>query len=492
MDEASLHALTEATAGAVGGLLSTTLLYPLDTCKTKFQAEAEAQGRQRYRNLFDVLHEAVSSGRVLSLYQGLPTKNVHSVLTGFVYFYSYSFIRSRYLAATAADQLGLLANLAVAASAGACTALVAQPWDTLSARMQTSRPGECKGFLAMLREGGLRQAYDGMGVSLMLTCNPAIQYTVFEQLKTRLLQWNSSSSASKGSKSARASAPPAVLSAAAAFLLGALSKTIATVLTYPAIRCKVLMQRAETAEERRRREDGDGSAGPPKSMILAMRLIWLREGLFGFYKGLDAQILKTVVAAALMLMIKEKVAAGSRAMVLAAQGLVAAVARRPATSTTSTAAAAAAARFKSADAAAKLAAASSPAALSSSVIAVRPLRTAAATAATAPATVTAAHSHLAPRPHSHHPSHARVHTHTHTLLPAALPPPTSALHTAAAASLSPALSVAAADVMMRARPIGLEHSGAGMGRTSRLAGNRGGGLVYRGVVGESAGMVAEL
>jgi adenine nucleotide transporter 17 len=42
-------ALTEATSGAVGGLLSTTLLYPLDTCKTKYQAEAKAGEFRKYR-----------------------------------------------------------------------------------------------------------------------------------------------------------------------------------------------------------------------------------------------------------------------------------------------------------------------------------------------------------------------------------------------------------------------------------------------------------
>lgn len=36
-----------------------------------------------------------------------------------------------------------------------------------------------------------------------------------------------------------------IISAFAAFLLGALSKTMATVLTYSAIRCKVMIQAAE-------------------------------------------------------------------------------------------------------------------------------------------------------------------------------------------------------------------------------------------------------
>jgi hypothetical protein len=41
--------LTEATSGAVGGLLSTTILYPLDTCKSKYQAEARAGANRKYK-----------------------------------------------------------------------------------------------------------------------------------------------------------------------------------------------------------------------------------------------------------------------------------------------------------------------------------------------------------------------------------------------------------------------------------------------------------
>jgi len=44
-----LESLAEATSGAVGSLISTTILYPLDTCKTKYQAEARSHGRTRYR-----------------------------------------------------------------------------------------------------------------------------------------------------------------------------------------------------------------------------------------------------------------------------------------------------------------------------------------------------------------------------------------------------------------------------------------------------------
>ncbi|OVA06411.1 hypothetical protein BVC80_8249g5 [Macleaya cordata] len=38
----NLESLSEATSGAIGALLSTTVLYPLDTCTTKYQAENRA------------------------------------------------------------------------------------------------------------------------------------------------------------------------------------------------------------------------------------------------------------------------------------------------------------------------------------------------------------------------------------------------------------------------------------------------------------------
>lgn len=310
--EVDLKALTEATAGAVGGLLSTTLLYPLDTCKTKYQAEAKEGKERKYSSMLDVLREAIGERRPLSLYQGLYTKNVQSLIAGFVYFYSYSYVRTKYLSFRKKTKMDTGANLVVAAVAGACTAMVTQPLDTISARLQTSQPGASSSPIAMLRERGLSQAFDGLGASLLLTCNPAIQYTVFEQLRERLISRSQKRTKMGGLENVNDVSNAVAISAFSAFLLGAFSKTVATVLTYPLIRCKVMMQRANTEEEERMREAGDGEAGAPKNMILAFRVIWKTEGVSGFYKGLQGQILKTVLAAALMLMIKEKVGEGTK------------------------------------------------------------------------------------------------------------------------------------------------------------------------------------
>ncbi|XP_028770908.1 peroxisomal adenine nucleotide carrier 1 [Neltuma alba] len=300
-----LESLAEATSGAIGSLLSTTILYPLDTCKTKYQAEARAHGHQKYRNLSDVLWEAISSRQVLSLYQGLGTKNLQSFISQFVYFYGYSYFKRLYLRKSGSKRIGTKANLVIAAAAGACTAIVTQPLDTASSRMQTSDFGKSKGLLKTLTEGTWNDAFDGLSISLLLTSNPAIQYTVFDQLKQRVLK-NQQNSVDRGSS-------PASLSAFMAFLLGAISKSVATVLTYPAIRCKVMIQAADNEEKPASKSQKKSG----KTVCGVLCAIWQREGLPGYFKGLHAQILKTVLSSALLLMIKEKISATTWVLILA-------------------------------------------------------------------------------------------------------------------------------------------------------------------------------
>lgn len=298
MGGSSFEDLAEATSGAIGGLLSTSILYPLDTCKTKYQAEARDGQTRKYRSTFDVFNEARSSGQLLALYQGISTKNFQSFVSQFMYFYSYSFIKNLYLRQSNRKRMGTGANLIVAAAAGACTVIITQPLDTASARMQTSTFGKSKTLWQTLKDGDWRQAFNGLGASLILTSNPAIQYTVYEQLKGRILR-------SHKPNTSRTSEAPLVISALSAFLLGAFSKTVATVITYPAIRCKVLLQAAKS-EDHEQQQNANVNDKAAKSMIDAIHIIWHTEGAEGFYKGLQAQVLKTILSASIMLMIKEK------------------------------------------------------------------------------------------------------------------------------------------------------------------------------------------
>ena len=53
--------------------------------------------------------------------------------------------------------------------------LLLQPLDTASSRMQTCAFGKSKGLWKTLAEGTLKEAFDGLGISLLLTANPSIQ-----------------------------------------------------------------------------------------------------------------------------------------------------------------------------------------------------------------------------------------------------------------------------------------------------------------------------
>lgn len=209
------------------------------------------------------------------------------------------------MARSGAKRIGTTANLVIAAAAGACTAIVTQPLDTASSRMQTSAFGKSKGLWKTLTEGTWSDAFDGLGISLLLTSNPAIQYTVFDQLKQRLLK-------GKVNKAGSSSSPEA-LSAFSAFVLGAISKSIATCLTYPAIRCKVMIQAVDPNDD----ETEKARQKSQKTVLGVLCAIWRSEGVPGFFKGLHAQILKTVLSSALLLMIKEKISATTWVLILA-------------------------------------------------------------------------------------------------------------------------------------------------------------------------------
>jgi len=236
----------------------------------------------------------------LSLYQGLNTKNIQSFISSFFYFYGYSYFKRLYLEKSGAKSVGTTANLLVAAAAGACTVIVTQPLDTAASRMQTSAFGKSKGLRETLAEGTWMEAFDGLGISIILTCNPSIQYTVFDQLKQRIIQRQRRKNGGSADDNSRVA-----LSAFSAFLLGAVSKSIATVLTYPLIRCKVMIQAADPDEDDESERPSKSRA--PKTMLGALHAIWSKEGIPGFFKGLHAQILKTVLSSALLLMIKEKI-----------------------------------------------------------------------------------------------------------------------------------------------------------------------------------------
>lgn len=81
------------------------------------------------------------------------------------------------------------------------------------------------------------------------------------------------------------------------------------------IRCKVMIQSAELDNDDD--DDDEAQLKSRKTVSGALRAIWKKEGILGFFKGLQAQILKTVLSSALLLMVKEKITKSTWVLMIA-------------------------------------------------------------------------------------------------------------------------------------------------------------------------------
>lgn len=84
-------ALVEAISGAVGAALSTAVLYPLEIAKTIMTSRTGKAAAGD--STVSVLKERVATSGILSVYAGLPTKTLQSVVQSFGYYYFYSGIK---------------------------------------------------------------------------------------------------------------------------------------------------------------------------------------------------------------------------------------------------------------------------------------------------------------------------------------------------------------------------------------------------------------
>ena len=138
----------------------------------------------------------------------------------------------------------------------------------------------------IVQEEGVTGLWLGIKPGLVLTVNPAITYGVFERIKSILLL---------AQEKAAAAATPSngKLTPSKSFLVGALSKTLATVVTYPYIMAKVRIQ-TRGSDAQMAKEEGlpapphhahhhNASSKHPGALDL-LRIVYKREGFAGWYQ----------------------------------------------------------------------------------------------------------------------------------------------------------------------------------------------------------------
>ncbi|KAJ6531967.1 mitochondrial carrier [Mycena capillaripes] len=304
-----------ALAGALGGCFSTAVVYPLDASKGKSKDDL---------SMLAVLLRVFKKEGVFGFYRGFWATMLNTFSMQYAYFFFYSFVRNSYISrlsrklppGSVPPALSTAAELLIGAIAGALAQIFTIPVSVIATRQQVGREtapksGEDVGddsFLGVAREiideEGVGGLWLGIKPGLVLTVNPAITYGVFERVKGLVI----AAQVKAGSNDK--------LTPGLSFLIGAVSKTLATVVTYPYIMAKVRIQTRTADEEEAKTEhlelpvthqphhDHSKLKHPGAIDILAQ--VMQREGIVGWYRGMAAQITKAVLSQALLFMSKEQ------------------------------------------------------------------------------------------------------------------------------------------------------------------------------------------
>lgn len=136
-------------------------------------------------------------------------------------------------------------------------------------------------------EGGITGFWKGIVPTLIMVCNPSIQFMIYESLLKHLRAKRAANK--QGSKT---------VTALEVFLLGALAKLGATISTYPLLVVKSRLQAKQ--------EIGGNISLRYSGTVDAIIKMIRYEGLPGFYKGMSTKIVQSVFAASVLFMVKEE------------------------------------------------------------------------------------------------------------------------------------------------------------------------------------------
>ncbi|KAJ3999012.1 mitochondrial carrier domain-containing protein [Lentinula boryana] len=279
MNDHVIHAM----AGAGGGVLAMTATYPLVFLSTRAAVKTQNENKSVYEAVLEILERE----GILGLYSGLSSSLLGIAVTNGVYYYFYE--RSKGIFLTGGKKgLSTLESVITGLIAGSATTIISNPlWvvqtsqavHTMDSKTRIEKLGFLQTVQHILAKFGMKGFFRGIGPALVLVANPVIQYSVFEQLKNFLTARRKLQR--KGN-----------LTDWDFFVLGAISKLVATSVTYPYIVVKARLQAGATKY---------------RSSMNALATILREEGLGGLYKGMGSKLLQSVLTAAILFAFQRRI-----------------------------------------------------------------------------------------------------------------------------------------------------------------------------------------
>lgn len=304
------------------------MTYPLDLIITRLQIQrqlrkdASTPHASEYKSTWDAIEKIYyQEGGIAGFYAGVIPDTSKSIADSFLFFLTYNFLRRQRLRGkgTAYRSLPAVDELSVGFLAGALTKLLTTPIATIVTRKKastfiaarsSSHSPEDNTVLSIARqihsEKGIQGFWSGYSASLVLTLNPSITFFLYESFKRTLLP------------RAQRDTP----SASATFFLAAISKAIASTITYPFSLAKSRAQLSSRTVDENDEEVKDAiekasdgrTAGTRRGREAARRTVFSSilhiartEGIGALYEGLGGEVLKGFFSHGITMIVKEAV-----------------------------------------------------------------------------------------------------------------------------------------------------------------------------------------
>lgn len=315
----ALPALGHATSGALGSAISKLITYPLDVVITRLQVQRQLQHngeRPYYDGFFDAIEKIYErEGGPQAFYSGVAQETFKSVVDSFLFFLAYSYVRQKRLDARGSRRsLPALEEIGVGVVAGAFSKFFTTPLQQIVTRKQTAamvNQGSSNGTPSLSmkdiaseirREKGIQGFWSGYSASLVLTLNPSITMLLHKALLRLVVP-----RAKRDDPGARVT-----------FLLAAISKALASTVTYPfslaKTRAQVSAQKPSSGSGETSDKEKSGDYAKSRALQARQRTVFstiLRiaqtEGIWALYQGLGPEVLKGFFSHGITMLMKDRI-----------------------------------------------------------------------------------------------------------------------------------------------------------------------------------------
>lgn len=274
--------------GGAAATAALALLYPLDNIQTRMQQQRKktkqvASGplqtttasNNTTQSTIQVVNQLIKEEGIAGLYSGFTSGLFAMVVSWFSYYYTYRVVQQNRVVQRLgiASSTSAWSDLLNGTVAGTITCVLTNPLWVMNTRIKlrgSDQPsqGYPRELWSLISEEGVAGLLQGIGPALVLVSNPALQFMCAEQFR-RYLALN------------YGTAPGPIIE----FCIGAITKLIATILTYPYNVIKTRMQE---------------NANVAHSAMEIAANVFNDGGMRAFFAGLDVTMVQKLLNSALM------------------------------------------------------------------------------------------------------------------------------------------------------------------------------------------------